>query len=953
MIKPGDLIGPYTIRRLLGAGGMGAVYLARQESLSREVALKLIRPELTRESEHLERFRREMQILGRISHPNVVKVYESGTHQGISWFAMEYVSGQTLADLLAPARPLPLAKVRAIAEGLFSALAYLHEQGLLHRDIKPQNVQVPTDAPVKLMDFGLVKDVAGTLVTEEGTALGTPRYMAPEVVLGHGASTASDLYQMGIVTYQMLTGQLPIDAPNLSKLLEQLEQGRFPALRELRPDLPEALERVVHGLLSSRPEARPQPAAAVWKALAEAFGEAQLTTNVAAVPEPPRPPRSARRSAPAPSSAGLGARRAGLAVAVGGALGLVMVAASWRRPPAPPARPTPSVASARVEALLDELPRDHFPPTAVPGGFTFAGEVLPGRRVTAPRGVAADDRGRVFAGSAEGLAWLENGRWSSRAVVPEPAAMAVLCAAREGGVWLRLRLHDAVSGSDSWLVRVDETGVRERLPVPASYGRPTTACLADNGDLRVATGALPFRRDAKTGALAPLAMPGVEGTVLGFFKGGAFTADGVWRNEGEAWRRVELTAPGAIRGAAIVDGKLWVCGAQGAVGVALDGRAAPVRLLGDRVLSGAFEGNLFLGPSGIFRGDRRLDVPGVRQAGVNMVGAGRPGEVWALTTTPVVLARVDAQGVHVDALDDATPQPRMLWSIPGMCIPYAWIDDGTLAAARRGTMLRVPVGDEPPTPLIALPDSVWPLDLWLAGDGGPIFMIWQRDGTSNRYLDRIDPATGDRRRAEGLPELMDGPVRSSPDGSIIYQGPFIPIVQLLENGMYVRFHGPRPVMDDVHGVRPLELNWWNGRQRTRGQLALPRDYTGGAFTFDPARKEAVYLSRDGMVIQRGLEKGAPARVAFPPGVDERTVCELERSPDGTLLAYVLQPKSTGRSTLHVMDLETRDSRRIGSWAFDYAQPRWSPDGRRLAFVRRGVDRGDAELAVVDVRRSAR
>lgn len=963
MIKPGDSVGPYRIARLLGRGGMGAVYLARQESLRRDVALKLIRPELLVQAEHAERFRRECQALGRLSHPNVVKVYENGVTDGVAWFAMEYVAGQTLGDLLAPARPLPLAKVRAIAEGLFSALDYLHELGLLHRDIKPTNVQVPAEGPVKLMDFGLVKDVAGTLVTEEGTALGTPRYMAPEVILGHGASVASDLYQMGIVMYQMLTGQLPIDAPNLPGLLEQLRAGRYRAVRELRPDLPEAMERVVHGLLSARPEQRPQPAGAVWAALARAFDETLLTTGVPAA-ETPRPPRLRKSTRPAPERArsdttgggrGLGTKRAGLAVVVGGVAGLLMVAGALRHPPAPSPSPTPTVA-ARQEALLEALPRDHFPPRAVPGGFTFAAETLPGRRVTAPRGVAADARGRLFVASAEGLSWLVDGRWASRALVPEPAAMAVLCAAREGGVWLRLRLPAPVSGSDSWLVRADESGVLERMAVPAAFGRSGAGCLWDNGDLVVATGEQPFRRDAKSGALAPLATDGIAGTVLGFFSRGAFTAEGVWLREGTGWKRLEIgAAPGAIRGASIVGGTLWVCGAQGAVGVALDGATPPARLLSDRVLTSAFACGpdvVFVGPSGIFRGSQRLEVPGVKQAGIGMAGAGRAGEVWALTTTPVVFARVDARGVTADALEEPDPA-RTLWSAPGMCIPYAWIDDRALAAGRRGTLLRVPVGDGPAGPLVALTDSVWPLDLWLAREGGPLFMIWQREGTSNRYLDRIDPGTGDRRRAEGLPEHMDGPVRSSAEGAVVYQGPFIPIVQLLESGVYVRYHGARPTIDDMHGVRAHELRFWDVRQKTTGVLPLPSDYAGGAFTFDPVHSQAVYLSRDGVVLRRKLGTsgpGAPVRVPLPAGADERAVCELERSPDGRLLAYVLQPRATGRSTLHVMDLETRDSRRIGSWAYDYAQPRWSPDGRLLAFVRRGVDRGDAELAARPVRR---
>jgi tRNA A-37 threonylcarbamoyl transferase component Bud32 len=242
------------VKELIGQGGMGAVYLARQRGLDRPVALKLVRP---READptFAERFVREARAMARLSHPHVVAVFESGEAGGLPYLVMEYVDGVTLRDAMRE-RKLTPAEALAIVPQICDALEYAHAQGVVHRDVKPENILIGRDGRVKIADFGLAKvtDPAGVSLTGTRQAMGTPHYMAPEQWEKPGeVDHRADVYALGVVLYELLTGELPI--------------GRFdPPSQKIRLDV--RLDEVVLRALAKEPDRRYQRASAVFTSLA-------------------------------------------------------------------------------------------------------------------------------------------------------------------------------------------------------------------------------------------------------------------------------------------------------------------------------------------------------------------------------------------------------------------------------------------------------------------------------------------------------------------------------------------------------------------------------------------------------------------------------------------------------------------------------------------------------------
>ncbi|MFI5269110.1 MAG: protein kinase, partial [Chloroflexota bacterium] len=214
-----DVIGGrYEIQRKLGAGGMASVYLAHDPLLSRDVAIKVPRLEDISDGEslgedRLARFQSELRAIGQLNHPNVVTIYDGGLDDGTPFLVMEPVDGENLAQLIRREAPLPPEKAVAIARQVAEALAYAHSQGIVHRDIKPQNVLIDKSGRAKVTDFGIAKssDITRTVT---GTILGTPSFMAPEVAAGEPVTPSADIYGLGVVLYQMLTGHVPFEADN-------------------------------------------------------------------------------------------------------------------------------------------------------------------------------------------------------------------------------------------------------------------------------------------------------------------------------------------------------------------------------------------------------------------------------------------------------------------------------------------------------------------------------------------------------------------------------------------------------------------------------------------------------------------------------------------------------------------------------------------------------------------
>jgi serine/threonine-protein kinase len=308
-----ERIGKYRIDGVLGTGAMGVVYKAFDANIARTVALKTIRRELLdslQESELVARFRNEAQASGRLVHPNIVAVYDFGELQDATYIAMEYVDGTPLSAFLANETAMdPTASVTCIGQ-LLRALDYAHARGVVHRDIKPANILVTADAQVKITDFGIAKIESSTL-TQVGAVIGTPSYMSPEQFKGESVDGRSDLFAVGIVLYQMLTGARPF-AGAASAVMHQIinEDPVAPSVR--KPGLHPAFDAVLRKAMAKRMEERYPNAQAFLQALTEAHlqhtGGAAPTDEdnertVLAFQPPPRPAEQVRAASPSQNGA--------------------------------------------------------------------------------------------------------------------------------------------------------------------------------------------------------------------------------------------------------------------------------------------------------------------------------------------------------------------------------------------------------------------------------------------------------------------------------------------------------------------------------------------------------------------------------------------------------------------------------------------------------------------------
>jgi serine/threonine protein kinase len=249
----GRTLGQYQIVAEIGRGGMAVVYKAYQESLNRYVAVKVLREELARDRQFVARFHREAVAVARLNHPNILQVYDTGVVHGIYYIVMDYVDGRSLESLLARG-PLPMERAIAIAVQLAEALAYAHRQGLVHRDVKPGNILLTRSGQPLLTDFGIAKALDGaTRLTQTGMSIGTPAYMAPEQIQGQPADNRTDIYALGIVLYEMLTGVAPFSAPTPVGVIYKQMNEPPPPLRQMNSRVPAWLEAVVDKALSKNP----------------------------------------------------------------------------------------------------------------------------------------------------------------------------------------------------------------------------------------------------------------------------------------------------------------------------------------------------------------------------------------------------------------------------------------------------------------------------------------------------------------------------------------------------------------------------------------------------------------------------------------------------------------------------------------------------------------------------
>ena len=271
-LLPGHAFANFVIVRVLGNGATGTVYLARQVNLGRECALKVLAPELVRDQKFLERFRREGQIAAALRHANIVRIFDLVEANGDYAIAMDYIQGVELQKLLENGEKLSLTRALKIMLPVFEALEYAHGKGVVHRDIKPANILIEDDGGVYLTDFSIARMAGANKLTQTGTIIGTPEYMAPEQFDGKDVDARADLYAAALIFYEMLAGVNPFRGETLAEVVKKQILFDPPLLRSL-VDIPQPLEAIIHKGLSKAPEDRLQTAAEVREVLQHFLSE--------------------------------------------------------------------------------------------------------------------------------------------------------------------------------------------------------------------------------------------------------------------------------------------------------------------------------------------------------------------------------------------------------------------------------------------------------------------------------------------------------------------------------------------------------------------------------------------------------------------------------------------------------------------------------------------------------
>ena len=253
----GDVLsGRYRVTRLLGRGGMSAVWLARDDVLDRDVAVKMLHIRRLESAEAVERFEREARTLASLTHPGIVTVIDRGDDHGRPFIVFEYVRGRDLRERIADEGRLPLLDVLAIGEQVADALAYAHQRGVIHRDVKPHNILLTPDGQPKLTDFGIARVLEQPGLTMDGRVLGTGDYLAPEQAAGEPLDVRADVYALGVLLYHALVGEVPFHADTYLETARLHANAPIPSVRDVRPELPERMDEIIRHALAKRPDDR-------------------------------------------------------------------------------------------------------------------------------------------------------------------------------------------------------------------------------------------------------------------------------------------------------------------------------------------------------------------------------------------------------------------------------------------------------------------------------------------------------------------------------------------------------------------------------------------------------------------------------------------------------------------------------------------------------------------------
>ncbi|HEX5092817.1 MAG TPA: serine/threonine-protein kinase [Burkholderiales bacterium] len=270
-------LGRFEVLAEIGRGAMGIVYKAKDPMLERIVAIKTINMGMDRDGAEMyeKRFYQEARAAGGLNHPNIVTVYDIGKTETECYMAMEYIEGAELRSLLLPGRPLPVARCLSIAAQVAEGLAYAHERGVVHRDIKPANIMVPESGAVKITDFGIARMRTSAVQTQTGMMMGSPKYMSPEQVIGKRADHRADIFSLGVILYEMLTGAAPFTGESVNAVMYQIVNFVPPAPSAINPATPAPLDGIVARMLSKSLDERYQSAAEIARGLRECELQAQ------------------------------------------------------------------------------------------------------------------------------------------------------------------------------------------------------------------------------------------------------------------------------------------------------------------------------------------------------------------------------------------------------------------------------------------------------------------------------------------------------------------------------------------------------------------------------------------------------------------------------------------------------------------------------------------------------
>ncbi len=320
MEQTGSQVGPYRLYERIGGGGFASVFVARDTRTNEMVAVKVLHAHLAQDAQFIARFRREAEALQKMPpHPNIVRLREFGQQGSTYYLAMEYLEGKDLSQILAEHRRLPVDEALSIATQIAQALDMANRYGLVHRDIKPGNVKITPQGVVKVMDFGIARATEGTKLTQSGTFMGTPDYMAPEIWEGKPADIRSDIYALGAILYEMLTGASPFHSDTPAAIMRRhlMEQPR--PVRAARADVPPNVDAVIVRMMAKDPAARYQTPGEVVIALQNKTTDDEPTW---VVPRPVTPPTEPRPFVPQPHKR---SSAVWVFVGVGGALVLLFL----------------------------------------------------------------------------------------------------------------------------------------------------------------------------------------------------------------------------------------------------------------------------------------------------------------------------------------------------------------------------------------------------------------------------------------------------------------------------------------------------------------------------------------------------------------------------------------------------------------------------------------------------